>query len=967
MTTTSPIDLALKAVSKLFSDTPPDLAAYTDDSSTKLETLVGELTNPKNTPHPVLIRMGTKEAKKRQPYAELLQQTLKEKNLGVYGSIHSIVAALVKSMPASTTKTETLPNFTKCDDLKAGDIEIYVEPNSTETDRATESRKTATQSLLNWAQLESCLDAPTTSFSLLAGGIRPLVYVFDDYNNFIADSQEEFYQLQTPEVITKEIRKFYGRSSSSNALDLESAIRGFGRCLNTLSLVFDVKAPNIKFDGDLTNRYEIVAEKLNFQRLDKDRNQIAAFIIDLEWLPEPDWIEKNPDDTEWGKRQPEEMGHIAIRLLTQRYPEIPCFVFTGLWSIEILQKSLAAGAAWCFQKPASHHIGSNNDPNYQPEEELNYFNLERHLTEFAKLNYGAYDKLPNSDQFDTISHPAIINKIVSKAEISFTRDDEKEENHDHRYLGGENLKKLIARQFTADSIQPIKVLDAGRSGAKATFFAKVFNNSNSTPSVRVPDATRFVKMDSWFTMQSEYFAYQNIIRPKLNNHVAHIIQKPSCTVNSLSPEGMIVSSLAGFPEDFSKLKTLQQLIHDSLYDSAQTDIVCEKIACTLKLVLLPLYQNPQEKSFWMGETYAPIWNGKIEPLSTVKLDEDRDDSPTIDNIYEIIKYLEDKAILENSNTFRLQNWHINRIRTSSGGTEITLSHPKLGRQIKLKGDKEDLRRRFNSLWIRPGMSIDVKVFLESHDRVIEKNHNEIDNLIKKSFDQIPTSIALLQKWHEWTKEKPLDPFEILKYQCQIKGLFGTIHGDLNANNILYPDNENTGFLIDFANTKNEGLIAFDLSSLEERVWRHHLIPRLLLTAKNLALCPDRPDETILKILHLCLKSSDFHYGDLSLFESKIRGIEGCQSISMDLFLPITNALKIIHSIREFALTQMKPSISINDPQMCYALGTAFLLRVTRSIEHKSYHPDILSQSQVLIYLCASYYLSKFVGNENPPS
>jgi Ternary complex associated domain 9 len=364
----------------------------------------------------------------------------------------------------------------------------------------------------------------------------------------------------------------------------------------------------------------------------------------------------------------------------------------------------------------------------------------------------------------------------------------------------------------------------------------------------------------------------------------------------------------------------------------------------------------------MGEIYSPIWNGEIEPLAIVKIDEDRDDSPVIDNICEIIKYLEDKA-QNNSNTFRLQNWHINRIRTTSDGTEITLSQPKLGRQIKLKGDEKDMRRRFNALWIRPGMSIDIKVCLEPRDRVIEKNQNEIDNLIKKSFDRIPTSIALLEKWHEWTKEIPLEPFEILKYQCQLKGLFGTIHGDLNANNILYPDGENTGFLIDFANTKNEGLIAFDLSSLEERVWRHHLIPRLLLTAKNLALSPDRPDETILKLLHLCLKSSDFHHGDLSLFESKIRDIEGCQSVSMDLFLPITNALRLIHSIREFALMQLEPAISINDPQMCYALGTAFLTRVTRSIEHKSYHPDILSQSQVLVYLCASYYLSKVVCME----
>ncbi len=79
--------------------------------------------------------METKESKKRQPYADLLEQilNLEDKHLGVSGSIHSIVAVLVKSMPASTTKTEKLEGFTKSNDLKAGDFEIYIEADATES------------------------------------------------------------------------------------------------------------------------------------------------------------------------------------------------------------------------------------------------------------------------------------------------------------------------------------------------------------------------------------------------------------------------------------------------------------------------------------------------------------------------------------------------------------------------------------------------------------------------------------------------------------------------------------------------------------------------------------------------------------------------------------------------------------------------------------------------------------------
>jgi hypothetical protein len=992
MTKSTTIDKALTAVFDLLKSqdelTTNSVKAYVDDSASSLQDMA--LTLVKSvipTPIPILIEMESPTVKNTRPYAELLRQLLTDKDLGVNGSIHSIIPALFQYLQDNPIERKhTLLVNSPITRFQAR-IPYIQESNHL---------KMAAASLLDWAKLESHLPEPTTPFHRLAGGVKPIIYVFDDYINFIdheADGLAAPKIYKQPQVIGEDalisskgrfyckvsdekgftktelcptITNFYSDTSSSQTESLIKPLAGFAGCLNNLSIVFDVQTLPMEFkppEESEINYFQQVADILNFPKLDENRNQIAAFIIDLEWLPCPGWIKNTPDAKRKWPKLPnnDQMGYYAVRLLTQRYPEIPCFIFTGMWRIETLQQSLAAGAAWCFQKPTSHHLGSDSSSG----EELNYINLERHLTEFAKLTYGAYDQIPNHKQLDILSNLAVIQKIEAKAEMTLSSVQGHEQENDNKYIAGQNLRKLIAKQFTADIVQPIKVLDAGRSGAKATFFAKVFNEEKEDKTVsylvQVPDATRFIKMDSWFTMQLEYLAYQNVIKPKLNNHVAHIIQRPSCTVNNLSPEGMIVSSLAGFPEDFSKLKTLQQLIKESISDSYLTNVVCEKIYNTLKLVLLPLYQNPREKDFWMGEAYFPIWNAKINPLIDVDINEKKYETLTEDSIFKIIDNIESNS---QNKTFWLDNWQINRVRTKPNKTEILLSHPQLGRQIKVTGNEEDIRKRFNSLWIRSGMTISCMVSIDSRSQEILDNLEVINGLTESSF-KISAS-ELLKKWSEYTQQKQIEPFGILnENQYQIKGLFGTIHGDLNTNNILYPDGENIGFLIDFANTKKDGLIAFDLSSLEARIWGYHLIPQMLPIARSIAPSSMQFCETALKILHLCLESSDLHYEDLSLFESKVRGIEGCQFVTMDLFLPVTNALKMIHSIREFSMTQIEPGISIKDLQMCYALGVSSLVRVKSPIADKSYSQEIIDQARILAYLCASYYLSKVVNNFNP--
>jgi hypothetical protein len=945
MTTTSPIDLALNAVYELFSkppkeqsnsdpdkpsSTPPKLKAYTDDSSSKLEELVGKL-DTIEIPHPVLIRMGTKESKKRQPYADLLEQTIEENHLGVSGSIHSIVAELLKFNP-SKSEIKPLEGFAKSDDLKAGDIEID-----------SDNRHNAVNNLLNWAQLESCLlEASKTNFSRLAGGIRPLVYVFDDYSNFIQQSPECSH-IHSPhrKYDTGEnsiIARFYRRSSSSQSKTLDDAIDGFSSCLNNLSVVFDVRTQNMEFipkveaeKSEKFNYFKQVADILKFSELEENRNQIGAFIIDLEWLPSPNWIIDDSAPLKNWTNPPgkEQMGHYAVRLLTQRYPEIPCFIFTGMWSIETLQQSLAAGAAWCFQKPLTHHPGSGS----HPSEELNYFNLEHHLTEFAKRTYGTYEQLPNPEQFDT-SNQDIVRKLNDKAKLNLF---EKNNNR------ANSFRRLIASQFTANRVKPIRVLTAGKSGALATFFVEPSNDKEK-------EATRFVKIDSWLDIQTEYFSYQHIIRPRLNNHVAHIIQKPSVTQtdsNSLEVVGAITSSLAGFPEDYNNLSTLQEIIDRQINEPGGIEIISKKICTTLEMVLLPLYQDRTKRKYWLEEEFSLRYVGDLISIGGIT-DNMISNANTIDcsarelteeNLTEIIDSLNNKL---SKGAFRLRGWCLSRLFNDG---EIILHHPVIKSQLKLKPKLDNLHR-FNALWMKPGHYLDLVIALDSTESLFLSHQKTILEKSKLIFPNVDNLQKVIEEWKDsnyiYFQEKEdltiFNPLEtILNSKIPLTGYSGAIHGDLNLNNILYPEDENVGFLIDFAKTKKDGLIAYDFAFLEVHIWIRYLLPNILISFSpdNLA------DLSISQILFLSLE----------LVNGNQRGIHSRFISSPSSRLH--NALKIIASIRQL-VKQKLPEITPEEQYYC--LGASFLkYSKFPGLDNVA---EISDKINVLSFLAAAYYLSK---------
>jgi Ternary complex associated domain 9 len=980
MTKPTAIDKALNAVFDLFKskqDKKSIIKTYIDDGGSSLENLAEALVRSDNKSKmiPVLIGMESKNAKNLRPYSDLLGQLLKrERNpLGVNESIHSIVPALLKYLQDN-------------EDPRKREHTVLVKPQSVKFQaripeiQESEHLKTAVTSLLDWAKLESNLPAPTTPFCRLAGGVKPIVYVFDDYINFIdhepddsktdspavyrlpkeqgenasPDSKGSYYgefpkkenPNETEITLLPKITKFYSDTSSSQAENLILPLKGFAGCLNNLSVAFDVQTPLMNFEPLATgeiNYFQQVTKLLNFSELDENRNQIAAFIIDLEWLPSPKWIRDTPDARQKWKNPPgnDQMGYYAVRLLTQRYPEIPCFIYTGMWSIETLQESLANGAAWCFQKSVSHHFGSSK----KPEEELNYLILEKHLTEFAKRTYGAYQEIPNPQQFKSCLNPEDNQAFEQKIPID------------------DKFKRLIAHMFTTDRVEVIKILSGGKSGAK-TFFVRPTSNNFT-------EATRFVKVDSWSKIQQEYASYQQIIRPKLNNHIARIIQKPSVIIpasgssDTSPPLAGIVSSLAGFPENYDRLNSLAQLIEKHINDPDGSVKISKIINSTLEFILLPLHKPLVENKYNLSTGFPCIATGKLLDIH----------NPFTDNN-------SSEEIMT-----PLRNWEFNgatakKIASLDPKTQktvirdyasIVLFNPETQAKVELDcTSTENLMRRFGSLWLKSGMKVSVNVKMDINSNYIQqKFYNYQEWQICKDSDEFPSKIEeLIEFWNRVTnqplpeKENPFDYFESSKLKTgnipEQKGTFGAIHGDLNLSNILYPGDEETGFLIDFTYAKAEGLVVLDIAWIEAQIWNYYLFPNIVELARYFpSSVPNENPEKICYLLSIAIEAANHSKDPDILFADQIDSIKKDNPV----LIRILNILRSTHSARQLMTQNL--GVNFNRGEINYALAVSFLqhTRFNASKETAQSSAWVGTQS----FLCASYYLDRYIteiGGQN---
>ncbi len=193
------------------------------------------------------------------------------------------------------------------------------------------------------SQKRDCPDAYKQVYHFL-GSPKPILYILDDYNNYI-ECKNSIY---SPKQICKHIANYYHETQEKEPIKkLEKILKGFCLILSNLSLAFTIKAPKLEIDKSEPS-YELICQTIPLKAIAQDASQIAAFIIDLEWLPPID--KQTQNRTQWKK-----MGSMAIDILSEHYPEIPSFIFTGLKPSQEIQEALIHGAYWGFHKEESHH------------------------------------------------------------------------------------------------------------------------------------------------------------------------------------------------------------------------------------------------------------------------------------------------------------------------------------------------------------------------------------------------------------------------------------------------------------------------------------------------------------------------------------------------------------------------------------------------------------------------------------
>jgi hypothetical protein len=825
------------------------------------------------------------------------------------------------------------------------------------------------------------------------GSPQPIIYILDDYNNYIIQENGRF---QVSESNINNIAKYYREQEHPNKEHFIKVLQGLCTVLNNLSFSFTVKTyplnlPVIENDTNIEQiqpTYQLIHQTLNLEQiLNHDSDQIAAFIIDLEWLPNltNEQTQQQPDEKWWQKWK--QMGVKAIDILSQRYPEIPCFIFTGSHPTNEIQEALVHRAYWGFQKLESHHYHSHkvtttenisnvSNPNI---EYLNCITLENHLNKVVHRVYGSYQEVPFS-QLNVNQNSNLWQILINKLKLKLPLETSNQ---------GRAFTKLIAGLFpTAQQVELMKILSGGKSQAQATFLVSPISQNDRL-------ATRFIKIGAWFLIQKEYLAYQKVIQPRLNSYTANIIQKPILTEveQNKMPWGALIYTLAGFPEDYQNLQSLNEVFNNykHLPDGANFLVKC--VRDTLEKVLFPLYQSSISKLSkkqpllsWLGEFLPFFYSGILIPLIKIpqieyldKNDENtknsdififpsaiNDDIPKEEALkigFSDLQQLNTQLKQQNQKVL-LSGWKLISVDVPDNENKgtIIVVHPILGIRVYLRGCAEDIRLRFGATWIRPGMQVNVLVELDNQEEKLNHTYANLSRFGKlDNDDNSGVDLKIIQNFKEVNKISTLEipsPIDIFRSQvCEPKnytsflGYAAPIHGDLNLNNILYAANETVGWLIDFERVKEQGLVAYDLAKLEGEIWIHHLLPYL----KELAsLSPAQLVKNCYQLLYFCLQSSEFSGDEGEFLKTKVRSEEQFNFVSELLLTPITNLLKVIKSIREFGFSKCK----ITKEELKWSLSTYFLN--TARLHFPPEKSDQNNYIKVLAFLASAWHLIDIV-------
>jgi|GEM_PF-3346225 len=830
----------------------------------------------------------------------------------------------------------------------------------------------------------------------LLGYPQPIVYIFAGYNHYI--NCENNFCSPKSDLPPRE----------DNTNDFLEMLKEYCLILNNLSLAFIIKAIPLLIPQKQIN-YKSIFSCLPIDLIEKERSQVAAFIFDLEHPTDPlDNLPEN-EDPQIDRQQWEKISCYAINILSQHYPEIPNFILTDLSLAHVVQQSLAHGAYWGFQKERISHYSSPLNLTQELFEQLNYRNLQYHLTRAVHICYGAYQTLLFPEQIKLDNQTAPRRKLWDNLKIQVDQIDSSQETI---------IRKLIAGLLpTADWVDPVKVITNDQYHAQATFFVNPVVQKNRL-------ATQLIKISSWFLIQQEYFAYQKFIQPRLNSYIANIVQKPviaECATGKLA-WGALKYSLVGFTEDYNNLKSLHELFEQYLEQNNGDVILGERIENTLDKVLFPLYKPSIDQArkselkplgYWLGDILPPLYTGVLIPLHLTPI-------WAVDQVkYPIVQFLpnaatdnlipltfaqlneqlqEQKQICEHAGIadpshqdyniinqpFKqifLVGWKlaaVEDVETQSGEVTsfITLSHPHLGIRILLRGQSEDINLRFGANWLRPGMFVNVAVCLDVKNKefdqirqrikesisdfifgskgnnIIGFNHNTHHSPLSDDFN--PLFQRFLGKNKSFIRPEilPFDVFsssQMLDNEYPESFLEGFCHGDLNLHNILYPANETVGWLINFAQVKERGAIALDLAKLEVEIWHHHIFPYLATVAELAEL---GKSDICYRLVNLCLQAVEFPGNEYEFLMTKIRNEKLLSINNVTLLNPITNGLKIVKFIRYFALESCHLTIQ----ELRWFLS-AYFFHISKFTCQNGKYKDHIGNASILTFLASIWHLN----------
>ena len=652
--------------------------------------------------------------------------------------------------------------------------------------------------------------------------LRPIAMLFDDYNSFIRKVGEHWLLAEDELVYSKEVERRHMTFSH-----LMERLNGYLNTVNELQKQFDVRLVEmpppeiIPTASEMESALERVLGSAVPETL---RGRIAAFIVGVDPRPEEERLsESNEGESPsvYASDQslpPKSLGFELVQILSLQFPEIPCFAMRATFSTSAVLAARAVGGAGCFIRCK---FGLDS------EDTLDVASLRTRLTEFARTRYGSLDRSPYTNQLD-VSDDATSKEFLRR--LRLLRPVEKTHN-------GRALLGLIARMFPdGTALRPVKLIGSGKSDAQATFFAEPRRGQEHL-------ATRFIKVGPWLSILREYYAFENVVKPRLGSHVATVIGEPlfARSAPGSGVWGALRYSTVGFPEKHGALRSLWDLLERAVRDRGDQSEIRAALENTLTRVLYPLHSSGST-----GATAACLCKhlGSLIPsLLTGRLAPSGSSPALLLNRADGLGLKDDAAaLIDRSGWDELNHVLKNKRKTipilrvtglldeirltdPNDDGDITVLHPTLGYRIRIRAPGSVLQKELGMDWLRPGLPIEISfkpdIEIVNGPRFASR---DFANLLRRIIESSPKNDSLASDLGDvfYFRNVPISTF--------VKARHGAIHGDLNLQNILFPD-KTTGWLIDFDRARSGEMVALDCAKIEVEIWNHFLLPVIAACAE----------------------------------------------------------------------------------------------------------------------------------------